>query len=526
MKLIFFLMFLFNANIFQPLANIKWRELTLSPFDDPNQYSPKSDDDNITINQQERRLTDIQTILGFVNEHAKINGWTAAEPVENIILVNESVQNEEIPLFEVKLTEEPIKDTNRVEKYIIFQNSPIGRKDDIFERYRHAHVFFKRRYIDKDMPLLNNYIRDRIIEYKIVHESRKQKMTITLIMDAVQQAIAEVGISGVVYNELTRNELHGQFLINFNNFLRYRGTLYIIDQKYISLLFSGYEDSFQMLFQITSEENVKTRIIANLRLKLANSNVSLRLNDLRMTLNQKIKASCDQNFPDGEVIGETNDHHLFMRYQGSSNVQKKDPTVDIDLSCPYVNSVVGAFQYLWGKFQYFHVFVDLKEFQTEDFIQSNGDLYKTALEKSIIANRDTAILIRKSVAGNKQESALTLAVIEKTVLSAMKSSKLKEEPISADEKLNVEKKLESEGEIEGGHGREYLKRWANRTAKITVNLYKNKNDFLLEISKPDTITKTITSTVIVLPNFNGYDQEKILTKQITDFVPVLKGFFV
>ena len=298
------------------------------------------------------------------------------------------------------------------------------------------------------------------------------------------------------------------FLLNLKSGqTRFRGNIYKVSDDEIGVSLTGNGESFLIYSSQNINNNLKERITTYLTAKMASKEAPLTITDLKNKVMEQINLKCTTDSPTF-VIVSSSDTHVVIDIK--ANQPFKTPAIanknTVSKACIYANSKVTLVNYLYGKIQYFHIFLDIAEFQTEDLILPNPVSFEKMLKKSFDRNYENAMLVRTSQASAKKEYEANEELILKTLVAAFASP-------AEEAEVNETAKFEFEEE-----GLSFVHGWNFKNGKNNVKLFKNKNEFVIEVSRSDDSINRIASTMIAIPFYNGYDQLGLVQKQVEDFL--------
>jgi hypothetical protein len=445
-----------------------------------------------------RRLLEAEKLKPQLEGAVKDYMWTVGDAVENTLVISEKVGEVDVAIFRAVLTEVEIPGSTEKRQYLTLENRPKDDADEQFKRYKRAHLLFRRKLDPKDNKLVIPFIRHCVEYFKALNDRLTASQSAKGLLLVVQETLARINVPGVVLTPVFVHPRNAYFQIKdgYGN-LRYSGNIYKISADYMGLSLWTTDEFVYIYSGQGTEQNFRARLEFILRTKLSQPFQTVRVSAAKDKVLYNVKARCPNDTPTLEKT-TLSDMYYATRLVSSSSMETPK-------SCMYSNSKLLIIEYRTGKLHFLHFLVDLKEFQTEDMLVPAAALFDNLLFRSFEKNARSVDFIRASRAKSSAEQMATEEKIRAALVAVFRVEPT-EETINDAEKGLVE--------VEE---RKWLHFWRfGKTVK--VNLYQNPEEFILEVSKPDASTGSITTTQIAIPVYNGYDHIGLVQQQLTDFM--------
>lgn len=487
-----FALFLIWAVRAQVLAKVKTRG--------DNSHSAKAlKVSSPTAHIAERRLIEAEKLKPMLEEAVKAYLWTVGDPADGVIVVSEKVGEVDTPMFKATLTEVEIKGSTEKRQLLTLENRPKDDADEQFKRYKHAHVLFRRSISDKNSNLLGPFLKHCAMHFKAITDRLKALKTAPGLIDIIKQVLVETRIPGVTLEVSYAQTINALFSIkDGSGSVRYQGSIYRVSPEYMGLALWNSDEHIYVYSGQGTEMNFKARIGYILSQKLLRPHYALKIPQIKDKVFNQIKARCPSDIP--TLKSQSQSEKYFAAVLGASG-NALSPT-----ACAYGESKIVGVQYDFGKIQYVHLWEDLREFTTEDILLPNAAVFDALLSQAFNKNGNSVAFIRRSRSASKKESVADENNIKAVLIAAIGAGEPTEETPNADLKTAIE--------VEE---RKWLHSWAFKN-NVYANLYQNKEEFIIEVSKINLQTRGATTTQIAVPIYNGYDHLGLIKQQIAEFI--------
>lgn len=442
-----------------------------------------------------RLLVESALVRTALENAVKINGWTVTVVDDNNFTVNTKAEDLEFPVFRALLTTTESSGALPPRTYLTLQNRPASPDDQAYQRYRHSHIYYKRRLSDKSDGSLEAYVRHCAENFKQLLDRLNLVQTATGVMSLVRSVVASLkaeGLSLVTYRDSLKNS---NFIITKRDGkTMYKGFVYPVSAEYVALSLSAPDEYVYIYNGQGTEQSFYSRLQALLRSKLSAPPAAYSLRDAQALAMRRIQERC-KSYPATPLFIDPND--VCFAYQMPST-----PTGNVakDPSCYYDDSRILFLEYNAAKVHFIHFFADLKEMQVEDLLAPHATLYDSLLGASLIKNDRFVSLIRDSRLRSKSE-----VVFDPEKLRPALQEVFGVAPV--DQAFEPGTKSD-EGELKSSWG---------FPGSFVVNLYLNPEDYVLQVSRPDPKSQAMSAIQVAIPFVNSYDQISLIKAQVNEF---------